>query len=117
MHKVPTVSFRDTDEIYTSIRDGHETASAQYNGTNYITHNIKLSYCRKLFISYRLNEFSARSVVTVKNDVSDSNNACETILKSHAYACALEVLKDNTGEFLQQTYNWSVCNRLEILST
>ena len=85
--------------MYTSIRDGREMASAQYNGTNYITHNIKLSYCRKLFISYQLNEFSARSVVTVMNDVSDSNNACETILKSHAYACALEVLKDNTGEF------------------
>ena len=72
--------FRDTGEMYTSIRDGREMASAQYNGTNYIIHIILkiILYCRKLFISYRLSEFSARSVVTVKNDVSDSNNACET---------------------------------------
>ena len=54
---------------------GVKRLAAIYNGTKYITHSIKLSYCRKLFISYRLNEFSARSIVTVKNDVSDSNRA------------------------------------------
>ena len=74
VHKVPTVyhyrpsiSFRDTDEMPITLRSVtgvKRLYSAQYNGTNDITHNIKLSYCRKLLISYRLNEFGARSVVT-----------------------------------------------------